>query len=1559
MEKRIGNAFRERKGCLRRVLAAVLCMAVAVTAALAGVPAVKVQAAESGGTVTRLAWLKALTQTFEMSVEEDNYPDNYYTDIDAASPDYYDVMLATEFGLVDVEAGGELRPQDAATREFAAHTLNLCLGYALKEETYTFAEAADVAYPSDIQIAVNEGWLALADGKFLPEQAVTEEEKERMIASAKAVYASGKEVTGDNTYVYKDNVVLLPEDTRIETLEEGKIAIADCPVSIKAGDIFGMVYEGLPLAWRALGVQTDGGQTVVTVESAACEEAFDSINISQEMEADLTRVEAVSENATLRYVVGGTEENNYEDGTVFSTLEEVKGEEVNAVVIEEVIDAPKGLDLEVGAAKISFDVWITNLSQTHQWKGNEKYVDVSFDASFHCNVDFDVLSAAGIAPSVDLFRLDPFPGIYVKGTLDLSFSGEIEFDLSEHITLGVHCQKNRPARFVKNFVKKSFTIRGEVKLRAGMNVEAGFDILGVKGCIYGKTGIQINVSAKKYTDGKTPSSCQTVTSFLYASIGYKLTVDWVVYKDTLAEGKMIIYSADSSPIRLCVHYEDGVHVAKCARQSYGMGYGGGGYFSPVNSQYYYDGSSSGVGFGDGTVYTIFDYTLNEDNHATITGYHGTAVNVYIPETLDGYMVIGIGDRAFQNNKRIRSVSMADSVQTMGDYAFAGCTALERVTFPENEKFVTIALRAFDGCVRLRGVEIPDTVTVIEGYAFRGCTNLKEVLFSKNLTEIYEYAFLDCKSLKRVDIPDSVTKINQGAFYECEILSEVILPKRLEEMGSQVFYNCDKITKIEIPKSLKAGGSWYGSGPFGSCDGLKEVIFEEGTTEIAYYLFDGCTGLEKITIPDTVTVIEGYAFRGCTNLKEVLFSKNLTEIYEYAFLDCKSLKRVDIPDSVTKINKGAFYECDSLTEAIIPDSVISIGNDTFSGCTSLQKVHIPNIQKSIVQNMFYNCTGLSEINLPDTLTEISNSAFYNCDALTELQLPAQLQKIGANAFYDCDALTKVTMPGTVISLGDHAFYHCDTLAEVSLGSGLTSLPDYVFAQCPALTKIVLPYRMTKLNDNAFNACVGLVEVTMPKSLASIGSQTFSYPGKMTIYGIGGTYAETYAKENGITFVNREVNAQSAALNLTELRLGKGHSRQLFLTASPEEFTDEVSWKSGDTGIATVAGDGTVKAVACGTTIIKVNVGNASASCNVTVYQPVTSIRLSKSSAELAAGDTLELTATVNPKDATNKEYRWSSSDSAVASVSESGLVTALAKGEATITATAADGSGVTASCTVNVTTQLVKVTDVRDLQSPHPYENNCSDSWFYTLPGAAGLSVVFDEKTEMEGGFDYIHLYGKNNKLVGTYTGKGLAGKMVYVAGDTVRIKLETDQGGNAYGFAVKSVTEASGMQTPESEKIDTQGTEKPGVLNSETSSSQASNTENAGTSNPGTSGSQVQDSENPGTPDTQKPAQKPVKKPSVSKVKSFQIKPGKKKLAMSWKKISGAAGYQLQVSTKKNFIGAKTISISKSKKTYTKNGLKAKRKYYVRIRAYKTYKDAKGRSQKAYGKWATGNKKTK
>lgn len=119
--------------------------------------------------VTRSQWIQQLVVAFSMEVEEDNYPDNYFSDIDDSMDFYRDIMVATEFGVIDIEAGQPFCPDDPATREFAAHTLNYCLGFQLDDNAaYTFAEAEDVSYPDDIQVAIDKGWFALSDGCFLP-----------------------------------------------------------------------------------------------------------------------------------------------------------------------------------------------------------------------------------------------------------------------------------------------------------------------------------------------------------------------------------------------------------------------------------------------------------------------------------------------------------------------------------------------------------------------------------------------------------------------------------------------------------------------------------------------------------------------------------------------------------------------------------------------------------------------------------------------------------------------------------------------------------------------------------------------------------------------------------------------------------------------------------------------------------------------------------------------------------------------------------------------------------------------------------------------------------------------------------------------------------------------------------------------------------------------------------------------------------------------------------------------------------------------------------------------
>ena len=173
------------------------------------------------------------------------------------------------------------------------------------------------------------------------------------------------------------------------------------------------------------------------------------------------------------------------------------------------------------------------------------------------------------------------------------------------------------------------------------------------------------------------------------------------------------------------------------------------------------------------------------------------------------------------------------------------------------------------------------------------------------------------------------------------------------------------------------------------------------------------------------------------------------------------------------------------------------------------------------------------------------------------------------------------------------------------------------------------------------------------------------------------------------------AESLELSESSLTLNKGETAVLKASVQPEDFADkDVSWKSSDTAIATVDAEGNVKAVAKGTATITAATKDGtgiSASCTVTVKQPVTGITLSKTTLSLMKGKTTTLTATAAPESADNKAVTWKSSNTKIATVDTNGLVKAVAKGTATITVTAKDGSGVSASCTVTVKQPVTKIT----------------------------------------------------------------------------------------------------------------------------------------------------------------------------------------------------------------------------------------------------------------------------
>ena len=548
-------------------------------------------------------------------------------------------------------------------------------------------------------------------------------------------------------------------------------------------------------------------------------------------------------------------------------------------------------------------------------------------------------------------------------------------------------------------------------------------------------------------------------------------------------------------------------------------------------------------------------------------------------------------------------------------------------------------------------------------------------------------------------------------------------------------------------------------------------------------------MENVKIPDTVTSIGERSFADCTKLEKIIFSEKIETINGRAFLGCSSLKSVSLPDSITSMDTEIFSGCTSLSSVKLPNKCVNITSSTFEGCTSLTEITLPDTVTTIQDHAFKNCTALKTINWSKSITDIQSYAFENCDALTKLDIPNTVTNIGTGAFYECGGFTDIAVPNSVKSLGSKVFENCDALTDVKLGTGITQIPTSCFEHCDALPSVVLPYRVSKVGDNAFKNCVELTEITIPRATTSISTSAFSYPAKMTVYGISGTYAETFANQQGMKFVDKAVRATNVVLDKTELTLNKGMKYSLTMTVTPATFTDEVSWKSTNVDVAAIAEDGTVTAKGAGQATIKVTVGDVSATCKVNVVQPVTSIYLNKTALEMTALDTYQLQASVYPSEANNKEVSWESSDEKVATVDENGLVQAKEKGTAVITAKAKDGSEVSRSCKVTVKNTAYVVTDISKLESTHNYENNCSDFWVYTKAGASALNITFNSKTALEEDFDYLYIFDKENKQVGKYTGTQLAGQTITILGDTVKIQLVSDDAGNAWGFKVDAITE--------------------------------------------------------------------------------------------------------------------------------------------------------------------------
>ncbi|MGN1349001.1 MAG: leucine-rich repeat protein, partial [Acutalibacteraceae bacterium] len=187
---------------------------------------------------------------------------------------------------------------------------------------------------------------------------------------------------------------------------------------------------------------------------------------------------------------------------------------------------------------------------------------------------------------------------------------------------------------------------------------------------------------------------------------------------------------------------------------------------------------------------------------------------------------------------------------------------------------------------IKSVNISNSITSIGDEAFNGCTSLTNVKIPDGVTSIGNSAFSYCTSLANIIIPDSVTSIGEFVFYCCKRLANISISDSIKSISGYTFYYCTRLTNIEIPDSVTS----ICSNAF-SCTGLKSIIIPNSVTIIGDCAFYRCNGLTSVTIGNSVTTIDCSAFYLCSSLTSIIIPNSVTHIGGCAFYSCKGLKDV--------------------------------------------------------------------------------------------------------------------------------------------------------------------------------------------------------------------------------------------------------------------------------------------------------------------------------------------------------------------------------------------------------------------------------------------------------------------------------------------------------------------------------------------------------------------------------------------------------------------------------------------------------------------------------------------
>lgn len=547
--------------------------------------------------------------------------------------------------------------------------------------------------------------------------------------------------------------------------------------------------------------------------------------------------------------------------------------------------------------------------------------------------------------------------------------------------------------------------------------------------------------------------------------------------------------------------------------------------------------ASWVNEDDGTAFT---YVKNSDGTIRITSYTGKRRYVTVPSEIEGGAVTEIGENAFADNRRARSIELPASLQNIRTRAFANCTLIRSIDIPDSVS--EIGEEAFVGCVRLSSANISDgsNLRIVGSKAFSQA-GISEFNIPASLISLGDRVFYGSTALRKIRVADgnSVYMVKNSALYNADGTSLIYYPSGLageytvdsstKSIGTAAFaysrsnevvlndglvsigeegFAYSRIGKIEFPESLTSIGKMICM----NCTRLESVVFPENgkLEEISSYAFSGTNGLEDVFIPRCISTLNECAFYG-SGLNSVEFSDNinLSNIGEYAFA-YTDIRKIFIPDSVKHISSGAFFSNGSLVSVMFGDKSMctDIGNDAFSYTYSLREFSIPDGVTFIGGTVLYN-SGITKIEIGANLINIGSGAFASCHNLSYITVDEKNEKYASydGVLYNNDKTILMLYPAarsgsytlaeTTEMINDYAFSGALKLREVILNEGLTEIGENAFEYCDKLQTPVLPSTLMEIDGYAFMGCSGMMDkLILPKSIRRIGGYAFGWDYALT-------------------------------------------------------------------------------------------------------------------------------------------------------------------------------------------------------------------------------------------------------------------------------------------------------------------------------------------------------------------------------------------------------------------------------------------------------------------------------